>query len=113
MNNEKMSLLFSLRCRTVINVKGNFSTMYDGQVQCQLGCTTEETQEHLFECPVITQNKKQNSIVKYAHIFGDPEQQVVITREFNLLLEEREALLQQPAAESLPVGSLDPDVAMF
>ena len=43
-NNEEISILFSLRCRTVRTIKGNFSKMFNGQVQCQLGCTTEETQ---------------------------------------------------------------------
>ena len=113
MNNGDISLLFSLRCRTVRNIKANFPTMYFGNVLCQLGCQVEETQEHCFQCPAITQNKERNSSVEYADIFGNPDQQVTVTREFRHLLEEREALLQQRETLSLPVGPLDPDITVL
>ena len=100
MNNEEISLLFALRCRTVRTIKANFSTMYNGNVKCQLGCDTQETKEHRFVCPFITQNKKRNLNVQYAHIFGTLEEQLIITKEFSLLLEQREGLLQERGASS-------------
>ena len=67
--------------------------MYNGNVKCQLGCETEVTQEHCFECPFITCNSKHNSNVNYAHFYGTPKQQLRVTKEFSLLLEEMESLL--------------------
>ena len=96
--------------RTVRTVKPIFSNMYNGNVKCQLGCNTQETQEHCFVYPFITQQK---SNVQYAHIFETLEQQLIITREFSLLLEEREGLLQERGASSLPVGPLDPDITVL
>ena len=86
--------------------------MYFGNVLCQLGCQLEETQEHCFQCPAI-KNKEKNSSVEYADIYGKTDQQATVTREFCLLLEEREGLLQEKGASSLPVGSLDPDVTVL
>ena len=71
------------------------------------------SQEHCFVCPYITQNKKQNLNVQYAHIFGTLEEQLIITKEFSLLLEEREGLLQEKGASSLPMGPLDPDITVL
>ena len=44
-------------------------------------------------------------------IFGS--RQIKVTQIFSLLLEEREELIIQRGASSLPVGPLDPDVSIL
>ena len=74
-NNEEVALLFSLRSKTVINIKSNFSSIHNMQLQCQLGCAAEETQEHCMEYPFQTVNNSRDQNVLYAYIFGTLEQQ--------------------------------------
>ena len=83
--------------------------MHNEQLQCQLGCEIEETQEHCMECPNLTVNKTRDQNVLYVHIFGSLEQHLNVTKVFSLLLEEREDLIKMRESTSLPVGSLDPD----
>ena len=104
LNNEEVALLFSLRSRTVRNIKSNFSSMHNMQLKCQLGCNTDETQEHILDCNFLTQNKSRDQHINYLHIYGYPEQQIKVTQVFSLLLEEREELIIKRGASSLPVG---------
>ena len=113
LNNEEISLLFSLRSRTVRNVKANFLSMHNLQLNCQLGCNIEETQEHIMKCQVLPQNISRDQSVEYEHIYGDAGQQKIVTQVFSLLLEEREALIARKRSSNLPVGPLDPDVTVY
>ena len=46
--------------------------MYDGQVQCSLGCLIDETQQHIFEeCKFLRANLQLREGVKISDIFGN------------------------------------------
>ena len=113
LNNEEVELLFSLRSRTLRNIKANFSSMHNMQLKCQLGCNSDETQENILDCNFLTQNKSRDQHINYLHIYGNPEQQIKVTQIFSLLLEERKELIIQRGASSLPVGPQDPDVSIL
>ena len=110
LNNHEVSLLFALRSRTVRNVKRNFPGQYGQDMMCQLGCGSDETQEHLLKCDKLSENKIRTKHAVYEHLFGDHGEQVAITRVFDSLLGERERLLQ--ATPSLPVAQTGPDIML-
>ena len=101
-------MLCSLRSRTVRSIKSNFSRLYIGNLKCQLGCNVEETQEHCLICPVIPRNQSRTSNICYSDIFGDIVRQIAVTKEFHIVLQEREQLLQDKDSDSLPVAKTGP-----
>ena len=86
--------------------------MHNLQLNCQLGCNSEETQEHIMKCKVLPQNRSRDQSVEYKHIYGDAGQQQIVTKVFSLLLEEREAIFARKGSSNLPVGPLDPYVTV-
>ena len=68
---KEMYLLYSLRCRSH-PAKGNYRTMYNGQVQCSLGCLSDENQQQIFEeCKILRTNLLLKEGVKMSDIFGN------------------------------------------
>ena len=72
-----------------------------------------EKAKHIYHPVNVLSSPVTMKNVKYAHIFGNSDQQLIVTREFCLPLKEREAILQQNGDVRLPVGSLDPDVTVL
>ena len=90
-NIKDIQLLFKLRTR-MVDVKKNFSSIYEN-LSCEF-CddNKDESQRHLLQC------KKLSSVTqdtKYEDIFSDPEKQLKITRCFQIILKEREKLLNK------------------
>ena len=103
--NEKVSLLFNMRCSMTRGVKCNFSSIFRGDLGCKLKCDIPEaldSQEHLNSCPGILSNMKgdHNLSVNYADIFGSLGEQRQAVEVLARILEIRDQILD----ESLPVG---------
>ena len=92
-----MQLLFRLRTR-MVNVKNNFSSMYDN-LNCEL-CDDDEldSQKHLIQCKkLLSMSSDQTSKIdlKYDDIFSEPEEQLRITQYMQIQLKHRESLLNK------------------
>ena len=99
LTNNEISLLFAMRSRTMRSVINNFLN----NVNCSLGCSTLESQEHWIICQKTFSNK--NTKIMYTDMFGNLTQQVKIVKLFSQLEEERMELCKI-AIPSSPV-SLD------
>ena len=97
LTNHEVSLLFSLRSRTMRSVRNNFGLKLD----CPLGCSIVENQEHWLVCTHTNGNT--NTQVQYSDLFGSLQEQIEIVKLYSQLEEEREELTQQ-GASSLPVA---------
>lgn len=100
-NNRLSSLLYNLRCESVKDLKNNFRKMYNDKIQCRMKCKNEiDSQQHILECHEIITHLSSNQKellkdVKYEHLFGNPQDQLKITKMFKILLSTRERLLEQ------------------
>ena len=77
LTHRQMSLMFSLRRRTVRNIKCNFPKMYSSLL-CPLCKAHEDTQEHVLLCNVLYNILPLSSDIDYAHMRGTTEQQTYI-----------------------------------
>ena len=69
--------MFNLRCRSLRDIKRNFSVQNGDNSNCPLCDVYPDTQEHLFECVVI-RSKVTNlntTHIKYDFIFSDTNHQ--------------------------------------
>ena len=94
LTNHEVSLLFSLRSRTMRSVKNNFGLKLD----CPLGCSIVETQEHWLVCSHTNGNT--NTQIQYSDLFGSLQEQIKIVKLYSQLEEEREELTQEGASSS-------------
>ena len=112
LNNHEISLLFSLRTRTVSEIKGNFPSQHKDN-KCPLCGQSEDTQEHCLSCDQLNSNK--NLMNVYSDIYSsDLNKQILITKAFLVILEERRQLIEDNnklSAHQLTSGQwpVDPD----
>ena len=79
-SNEETSLLFALRSRTVRGIRHNFPYLaLEGITVCPLCEASNDTQEHMLECPVLGTAP---AGVKYSHLWGKLAEQKEIVVEF-------------------------------
>jgi hypothetical protein len=97
LTNQEISLLFSMRSKTMRSVKTNFGIT----AKCSLGCLTPENQEHGLVCQKTLANRNTN--IEYSDMFGSFTQQISIVK-LNSQLEEERTELCQRAALSSPVA---------
>ena len=92
---KQAKVLFQFRTR-MYQVKGNFKKQYLSNLYCDL-CKKELcTQKHLFECKILKNTipeLKNNQTVKYEHIFGNENEMNEAARLLQLIIKEREFLL--------------------
>ena len=100
LTNHEVSMLFSLRSRTLRNVKNNFGL----KLTCSLGCQVLESQEHWLLCQQTKSNL--NTSVRYSYLYGSLQQQIELVKLFSKLEEEREEMSQD--APSSPVAHTGP-----
>ena len=80
LSNEEVRLLFRLRSETT-DVKLNFKTKFKDDLSCSLGCSEDETQEHLLHCKPLNDklsDEQQQNIVEYNDIFDDKKQPAAV-----------------------------------
>ena len=73
----------------MVNVKGNFSRQYQNNLQCELGCSLDQTQEHL-QCKPIIKNPEDKYILagsEYSDLFGNIHQQKDILKVMETVVE--------------------------
>ena len=86
---KEMYLLYALRCRSH-PAKSNYRTLYNGQVQCSLGCLSDETQQHIFEeCKILRAHLQLKEGVKISDIFGNFDAQKSAMYNFIQIEEKR------------------------
>ena len=99
MKSEHKDLLFSLRSRTLRNIKCNFSSFYQSNLMCPICDKESDTQEHVMNCHLLLEAVGNvPSHVTYIHIFGTLEKQIEITSIYSTLLTTRNNILN----DSLP-----------
>ena len=81
LTNNEISLLFAMRSRTMRSVINNFGN----NVNCSLGCSTLESQEHWIICQKTFSNK--NTKIMYTDMFGNLTKQVNIVKLLSQLEE--------------------------
>ena len=102
LTHRQISLMFSLRSRTVRNIKCNFPKMYSS-LMCPLCNSHEDTQEHVLLCKVLHNILPLSSDIYYAHMRGTTEQQTDIVQVFERYLNIRDELLEcSGLSSSLP-----------
>ena len=94
LTNQEVSLLFSVRKRTLRTVVNNFGK----KIYCVLGCSVLKNQEHWLVCSQTLSNK--NTEVVYSDLYGSLEKQVQLVKLYSLLETEREALTLREAPSS-------------
>ena len=96
--NEDVNLLHALRGRSV-ECKVNFRGRYGDDLSCPL-CETgaQDDQPHILICPKIVEKLSTSEIVrnkvKYEHIFGEPQEQKVVTVLFSKMIDIRKKLIE-------------------
>ena len=106
-DNEMCSLLFKLWCKPVNTFRDNFHTWYGKEPPCRLCLCYQDSQEHALVCEVIRKELKQNEIELlnksyYSQVYGNIEDQLNITRMYQLIISIRERLLASPQRQGLP-----------
>ena len=100
------------------NLKSNFSSIFKGNMKCQLKCKDLEAndcQSHLLKCQTLLEKLSPEeqvdaSRLEYDDIFGTLEQQCNIVPVLSRMLEVREELLE---IKGLPVDhSTGPDTVV-
>ena len=95
LTSKQKGLLFNLKCQTVKGIRGNFSQMYFGDIQCRLCNSESDSQCHLMLCPVLKRYSSWDQNIKYSDIYGTLDDQVKVTNVLSSLLEIRELLLDE------------------
>ena len=93
---EQICELFALRSR-MIQVKRNFIGKYRQDLLCSLGCSVEETQDHLLDCKLLIEKMEDITIladVDHSDLFGTVQEQLAVTKCFSEILHIRENLIQ-------------------
>ena len=112
LNNQEVSLLFSLRSKTAKEFKANFP--YNQNPLCPMGCQIPDSQEHCLDCEKLNCNDTLNRSIKYEDIFSsDIMKQAAVTKLFASLLERREDASASPAGPSLCSGQDDDHTLSF
>ena len=109
LRNEELSiqnkkLMFRIRNR-LIDVKTNFKTKYNNNLECRLCAAPEESQSHLVECSEIVNNeelKKALCSYKYSYIFStELKIQTKLVKAWQLIMKTRKIKLKKMLAKDV------------
>ena len=84
---DDMSLLFSMRSKTVKGFLDNFKYLQKENDLCILCEKHIDSQEFLFKCEMITSKVEINSNIKYYHIYGTVSEQKQVVTQFKKCLD--------------------------
>ena len=82
----------------LINKNINYKRKYNFNLLCELCKSQISDQKHLLQCSVLTQRipeLKNNTTVKYVHIFGDIEKMVPAIKLLSKVVKIREELIDE------------------
>ena len=100
MSTSQKKMLFKLRSK-MLKIKANFSSMHKNSMWCSL-CkdkNTRETEEHLLNCPVLTNHPKLKDdiqSVKYQDVFNHIDKQKNAVTVFKNIMDIFEKLQDDP-----------------
>ena len=100
MSTSQKKMLFKLSSK-MLNIKANFSSMHKNSMWCSL-CkdkNTGETEEHLLNCPVLTNHPKLKDdiqSVKYKDVFNNLDKQKNAVTVFKNIMDIFEKLKDDP-----------------
>ena len=101
--NTEVNLLHALRSR-MVNVKANFPSKYQNDLNCPLCETNVDDQSHILDCTELTNrlNTSEISLRKnvYEDIFSDVQKQKEVTALYERLLEIRKSLVDENLVKS-------------
>ena len=109
LRNEELSiqnkkLMFRIRNR-LIDVKTNFKTKYNNNLECRLCAAPEESQSHLVECSEVVNNeevKKALCSYKYSDIFSSELKiQTKLVKAWQLIMKTRNIKLKKMLAKDV------------
>jgi hypothetical protein len=94
---EQASTMFNIRANTVNGFKACFPSVYRNNPECKLGCTEEDTLDHVFKCKAID-SKSEATLVRKESIFGNEKEQNKAVTIFMKRHATRTAMLTAAAA---------------
>ena len=112
-SNDDMSLLLSLRTRTVRGIRSDFGGLYHDK-NCPLGCGETDTLQNILTCKVLKQQHASKDVtsseIKYEDIFSsDIVKQKQVTELYRQLLDIRNNIISSlPVATTGPVHRVQP-----
>ena len=80
----------------MLELKGNFKSKYS-DIHCSLGCSKEETQQHLLECEKIIEDFENVVTIEYEDIFSTITKQKSIIKIFQEAITIREVKVTRPS----------------
>ena len=102
-NHEEASTLFNMRANTVNGFKKCFPTFYKNDINCKLGCSSEDTINHIFQCTQLGEPSK----IRNEDIFGTTVQQIGAVSVLLRWCSQRSALLADRASQDQQGQELD------
>ena len=94
-NKSDCQLLFKLRSK-MLDVKTNFSNMYNNDVSCRT-CGDDgvvEDEEHLLQCKMLKGEIGVDSVVKFDYVFKEIEKQKIAVAAYKAVLRKRTVMLE-------------------
>ena len=91
-SHSQISIMFSLRSKTLRNIRSNFPKMYSSLL-CPLCKSHEDTQENILLCKVLKNILPPNIHTEYEHMRGTTDQQTIFLQVFERYLKIRDELL--------------------
>ena len=108
-NNKEVKTLFNLRAKTVWNYKACFKSMFQNNINCQLGCDNIDSLQHSFQCMKVMcdPNYKTGDEFKTTHFtFEDVYARICKRKEavlkFIRMQSIRDNILEKQFGSSLP-----------
>ena len=92
LSHSQISIMFSLRSKTLRNIRSNFPKMYSSLL-CPLCKSHEDTQENILLCKVLKNILPPNIHTEYEHMEGTTDQQTIFLQVFERYLKIRDELL--------------------
>ena len=92
LSHSQISIMFSLRSKTLRNIRSNFPKMYSSLL-CPLCKSHEDTQENILLCKVLKNILPPNIHTEYEHMRGTTDQQTIFLQVFERYLQIRDELL--------------------
>ena len=102
-NHEEASTLFNMRANTVNGIKKCFPSFYKNDIKCKLGCSSEDTINHIFKCTQLGAPSE----IEDEDIFGTPVQQIGAVSVFLRRCSQRSALIADRASQGQQGQVLD------
>ena len=107
MDNKSTSLLYNLRCQSTNEFKDNQHNLYGKKPLCHICSEHIDSQEKALTCEGIlkelnTTEQEMFQEAKYSDLFGGEDEQLRITRVFEIVMTTRERLLGNHCRKGLP-----------